>query len=134
MGRPFSGHPGNPLRSIADAQAASGAWLCSIDVCKTLKNKDQVAHYDMRFVKPLDETLLHDIFQKFDTVITIEDGVIAGGFGSAILEFSQRHNYKKTIKCLGIPDVFIDHGSTEKLFKSIALDHESMKQLLESFC
>ena len=105
-----------------------------IDVCKTLKNKDQVAHYDMRFVKPLDETLLHDIFQKFDTVITIEDGVIAGGFGSAILEFSQRHNYKKTIKCLGIPDVFIDHGSTEKLFKSIALDHESMKQLLESFC
>jgi len=104
-----------------------------INSCETLSNKDQIAHYNMRFVKPLDTNLLHQIFEKYEVIITIEDGVISGGFGSAVLEFSQQHQYKKTVKCLGIPDSFIDHGSTDELFKSIDLDPESISKLLASF-
>ena len=87
----------------------------------------------MRYIKPLDEFLLHTIFSKFDTVITVEDGVIAGGFGSSILEFAQQHNYTSTIKCLGVPDTFIEHGTTQELFKSIALDRESIAEIIRSF-
>ncbi len=105
-----------------------------IDVCKTMPHKDDIAHYDMRFVKPLDEDLLHTICKKFDIIVTLEDGTISGGFGSAILEFMQANNYQnKQIKCLGIPDNFIEHGSNDVLLNSIALDRKSIKQLLESF-
>ncbi|MFA5298800.1 MAG: 1-deoxy-D-xylulose-5-phosphate synthase [Lutibacter sp.] len=93
--------------------------------------KNKVAHYNMRFVKPLDEELLHTIFKKFETIVTIEDGTIMGGFGSAILEFASNHNYKnKTIKHLGIPDHFIEHGKVAELFKSISLSKEKIKEFL----
>jgi len=104
-----------------------------IDICKSLKNDSKIAHYDMRFVKPLDIPLLHTIFRKFETVITVEDGVISGGFGSAILEFAHQNDYNKTIKCLGLPDTFIEHGSLEKLYKSTSLDQESIKETIISF-
>ncbi len=104
-----------------------------IDICEKIAFKDEIAHYDMRFVKPLDEGLLHLIFEKFDSIITIEDGTIFGGFGSAVLEFMQNYNYQnKYIKCLGIPDHFIEHGSNDALLNSIALDRKSIQQLLES--
>jgi 1-deoxy-D-xylulose-5-phosphate synthase len=74
-----------------------------------------IAHYDMRFAKPLDEKMLHKIFKKFDNVITIEDGCLQAGFGSAILEFMVNNNYKSAVKRLGIPDEFIHHGSQEEL-------------------
>ena len=75
------------------------------EVCDRLAKQNlQVAHYDMRFVKPLDEKLLHQIFKKFKKVITVEDGCIQGGFGSAVLEFMADHNYFAEIKRLGIPD------------------------------
>lgn len=105
-----------------------------IDICEGIENKSEIAHYNMRFVKPLDQALLHTIFKKFDRIITIENGTIIGGFGSAILEFAQEHNYNNKIKRLGIPDNFIEHGSTEELFKSISLDHESIKEIITSFC
>ena len=90
--------------------------------------KNSVAHSNMRFVKPLDAQLLHSIFKKFKTILTIEDGTIVGGFGSAIIEFANKHNYKNAIKILGIPDTFIEHGKTEQLFNSIQLSKEHIKQ------
>jgi len=73
------------------------------------------AHYDMRFAKPLDEELLHEIFAKFDRLITVEDGTVVGGFGSAILEFQAAHNYRATVRILGIPDRIVEHGSPKEL-------------------
>jgi 1-deoxy-D-xylulose-5-phosphate synthase len=93
--------------------------------------KNKVAHYAMRFVKPLDEKLLHQIFKKFETIVTIEDGTIVGGFGSAILEFASNNNYtNKTVKHLGIPDHFIEHGKVDELFESIHLSKEKIKEFL----
>jgi 1-deoxy-D-xylulose-5-phosphate synthase len=93
--------------------------------------KNSVAHYAMRFVKPLDEDLLHQIFKKFETIVTIEDGIILGGFGSAILEFASNNNYTgKTVKHLGIPDHFIEHGKVDELFESIHLSNEKIKEFL----
>ncbi len=94
-----------------------------------LKNHSEldIAHYDMAFVKPLDETLLHKILKKFDTLITIEDGTVNGGFGSAILEFSQTNNYiNKKIRVLGIPDTFVQHGSVNELYSQLGLDEKSL--------
>ncbi len=80
-----------------------------------------VAHYDMRFVKPLDEELLHQIFTAHKKVITIEDGCIQGGFGSAVLEFMSDHNYSAQVKRLGIPDEFIEHGEPNELYEEVGL-------------
>ena len=86
---------------------------------------------NMRFVKPLDVELLHKIFAKFKTIVTIEDGTIVGGFGSAILEFAAENNYKNSsIKTLGIPDNFIEHGKTKALFDNIHLSKEQLKHFL----
>ncbi len=85
-----------------------------------------IAHYDMRFVKPLDEALLHNIFKKFNKIITLEDGVIKGGFGSAVLEFKNEHNYSAKVKRLGIPDSFIEHGTQAQLYKQCAYDAEAI--------
>ena len=93
--------------------------------------KHKIAHYSMRFVKPLDEDLLHQIFKKFNAIVTVEDGTIIGGFGSAILEFASNNNYKnKTIRHLGIPDHFIEHGKVEELLESIHLSKEKIKEFL----
>lgn len=93
-----------------------------------------VAHYDMLFVKPLDEVLLHQILERFDTIITLEDGTINGGFGSAVLAFSQTHNYTgKQIKVWGIPDRFISHGSIAELFEELELDEMGLyKRIIEN--
>jgi 1-deoxy-D-xylulose-5-phosphate synthase len=80
-----------------------------------LKEGLQVAHYDLRFVKPLGEDLLHSIFQKYTYILTIEDGCLLGGFGSAITEFVVEHQYNPVLKRLGIPDIFIEHGEQTQL-------------------
>lgn len=80
------------------------------------------AHYDMRFAKPLDEELLHEVFAKFDKIITIEDGTVQGGFGSAILEFMSEHGYKADVKIMGIPDRLVEHGTPKQLYAEIGLD------------
>ncbi len=97
------------------------------------KNRNDIAHFDMRFVKPLDEKLLHKIFKKYTTIITIEDGVAIGGFGTAILEFSAKHHYKNNIEILGIPDRFIEHGNTNRLLHKLGLDANSLKKLFEFY-
>ena len=91
-----------------------------------IENKEAIAHYDMRFVKPLDEKLLHQIFIKYHHIITIEDNAVTGGFGTAILEFASKNNYKKSVKTIGIPDIFIEHGSVDDLQKTVGLDAESL--------
>ena len=90
---------------------------------KSLENKDiSAAHFDMRFVKPIDKKLLTEVFQNFKIIVTIEDGVIQGGFGSAVLEFMAENNFSATVKLLGIPDKFIEHGSPEDLYRECGID------------
>ncbi|MBV9963987.1 MAG: 1-deoxy-D-xylulose-5-phosphate synthase [Parafilimonas sp.] len=94
------------------------------------------AHYDMRFVKPIDEELLHEVFSKFNKIVTVEDGTVVGGFGSAVLEFMNANNYKAEIKMLGIPDKIIEHGTLKELYRECNYDaaaiadavHTIMKQ------
>jgi len=89
-----------------------------------------IAHYDIRFLKPLDEDLLHEIGKKFSTIITIEDGVINGGFGSAVLEFMSDNQYPVQLKRIGIPDTFIEHGSPEELYAMLGLDATGIAQTM----
>jgi len=86
------------------------------------KSQISVAHYDMRFVKPIDENLLHQIGKKFKKIITVEDGIIIGGLGSAVLEFFADHNYQLQVTRLGVPDHFIDQGSQQLLYKECGYD------------
>jgi 1-deoxy-D-xylulose-5-phosphate synthase len=86
------------------------------------------AHYDMRFVKPLDEALLHEVFSKYDKVVTVEDGTVTGGFGSAILEFMAQHNYKAEVKILGIPDRIVEHGTPKELYHECHYDAPAIKE------
>ena len=85
-----------------------------------------IAHYDMRFIKPLDEKILHEVGKKFEKVITIEDGVIQGGFGSAVLEFFADNGYRVQTKRLGIPDTFVEHGTPDELYSMLGLDTEGI--------
>ena len=80
------------------------------------------AHYDIRFVKPLDEELLHEVFNKYSKIITVEDGTVVGGFGSAILEFMNDHHYKADVKILGIPDMIIEHASQKQQQTEAGID------------
>ena len=95
------GHPGN---------------LVTEAIALLEKENISPAHYDMRFAKPIDETLLHEVFSKYKKVITIEDGTIVGGIGSAVLEFMADHNYNAHVKRLGMPDHFIEHGEQKELY------------------
>lgn len=91
-------------------------------------NNISIALYDIRFIKPLDEELLHQIGKKFNKIITVEDGTIKGGMGSAILEFMADNNYYPQIKRVGIPDKFIEHGTVEQLHRVCKLDKISLKE------
>jgi len=105
------GHPGN---FVINAQ-------------KKLKEAGiSAAHYNMIFVKPIDEGLLHKIFKKFDRILTIEDGCVQGGFGSAILEFMAKHNYSAKFKMLGIPDKFVSHGTQKELYAECFYDEDAI--------
>ncbi len=99
----------------------------------TLSEKEKIGSYDLRFVKPLDETLLHTVFQKYKTIVTVEDGVIHGGFGSAIAEFAVKNNYSNTIDLLGIPDVFPEHGTVLQLKDYVGITSEKIKTALQKY-
>jgi 1-deoxy-D-xylulose-5-phosphate synthase len=94
------GHPGNFAAAAIRELRAEGL---------------NPGHYDMRFVKPLDEQMLHEIFAKYDRILTVEDGTVVGGFGSAILEFQAVHAYQATVRILGIPDRIVEHGTPKEL-------------------
>jgi len=109
------GHPGN------FAAAA----------CEELEQKNiAVAHYDMRFLKPIDEELLHEICKKYTTIITVEDGTIIGGLGSAVMEFSVKNEYHAKIFRLGIPDEFIEQGTLNQLHKNCGFDKEGIIKII----
>lgn len=110
------GHPGNFVAAAI----------------RNLKNMEiEPAHYDIRFVKPLDEEMLHEIFQKFKKVITVEDGTILGGFGSAVLEFMAANNYQAEVRLLGIPDKLIEHGTIKQLHRDCGFDTEGIEQTVK---
>lgn len=101
------GHPGNFAQKAIEDLKGSGA---------------SIAHYDMRFVKPIDEIMLHEVFTKFDKVITVEDGCLMGGFGSAVIEFMADQKYNAEIVRLGIPDEYIQHGTQKELWAECGYD------------
>jgi len=90
------------------------------------------AHYDMRFAKPLDEELLHEVFRKYNKVITIEDGTVIGGFGSAVLEFMNEQGYKADVKIMGIPDRLVEHGTPKQLYNEIGIDANAVAATLRA--
>ncbi|MCC6186191.1 MAG: 1-deoxy-D-xylulose-5-phosphate synthase [Chitinophagaceae bacterium] len=99
----------------------------AVNACRSLATEDIIpAHYDMRFVKPLDEAMLHEVAQKFTKIVTVEDGTVVGGFGAAILEFMNAHNYKASVKMLGIPDRVIEHGKPEELHRECGYDAQGI--------
>ena len=90
----------------------------------------KVAHYDLRFLKPLDDDLLHEIGQRFKKIVTIEDGVRKGGMGTAVMEWMSDHGYHPAIQRLGIPDHFVEHGTVEELRRIVGIDKESIKNAI----
>ncbi|MCY2685564.1 1-deoxy-D-xylulose-5-phosphate synthase [Salinimicrobium sp. TH3] len=103
-----------------------------VKAIQSLENPVEIGHYDMRFIKPLDEELLHEIFSSYRYIVTVEDGVIKGGAGSAVMEFAQANQYYLPITALGLPDKFIDHGKLDELQEIAKIDVESIRECLYS--
>ena len=110
------GHPGNFAQEAIALMKESGI---------------SIAHYDLRFVKPLDAVLLHEVFTKFKKVITVEDGCLMGGFGSAIIEFMVDQKYNSEIVRLGIPDEYVHHGTQEELWEDCGFDAKAIVKAVE---
>ena len=110
------GHPGNFAQEAITLMKESGI---------------SIAHYDLRFVKPLDAVLLHEVFTKFKKVITVEDGCLMGGFGSAIIEFMVDQKYNSEIVRLGIPDEYVHHGTQEELWEDCGFDVKAIVKAVE---
>ena len=91
-----------------------------------------IAHYDLRFLKPLDEEMLTEIGQKFKKIITVEDGVRKGGMGTAVMEWMSDHGFSPIIRRLGLPDNFVEHGTVKELQAIVGIDKESIKKELEA--
>jgi 1-deoxy-D-xylulose-5-phosphate synthase len=137
--RPFKAIPVGKGRKICDGDDVAILSIGAIgnEVVKATADLNAEgyypAHYDMRFVKPLDEALLHDVFQKFDKVITVEDGCLEGGMGSAIIEFMADNGYHKTqVKRLGIPDKIIEHGEQPELWAECGYDAKSIVEQVKN--
>ena len=97
------------------------------------ESKMSIAHYDLRFLKPLDEEMLHEIGKNFCRIVTIEDGVLKGGMGSAILEFMADNRYTPTVRRIGLPDKFVEHGPVKDLHRLCGMDEEGIYKVLVSF-
>ncbi len=95
--------------------------------------KEKIEVVDMRFLKPLDEKMLHQLFKKHKTIITIEDGTIIGGLGTTIASFAAKHQYKNSIEILGVPDVFPEHGTISELQKIVGISSENIKQTFQKY-
>ena len=109
----------------------------AVEVCNRLAEKNlSVGHYDMRFVKPLDEEMLHEVFTSYKKIITVEDGCIQGGFGSAVLEFIADNNFQAEVRRLGIPDRIVEHGEQIELHRECGFDTDGIEkaviEMLES--
>lgn len=109
------GHPGNFVVAAVE---------------KLRPDNIKITHYDMRFASPLDAEVLHSVFHKFHKIITVEDGILKGGFGSAIIEFMCDNGYRAEIKRLGIPDYFVEHGTQEELARECGIDADSIAEII----
>lgn len=89
-----------------------------------------IAHYDLRFLKPIDEEMLHEVGKRFSRIVTVEDGIRKGGMGSAVLEFMADNGYAPRVQRIGVPDAFIEHGSVDELYRLCGMDEESIFKLL----
>jgi 1-deoxy-D-xylulose-5-phosphate synthase len=125
------GHCLHEGKEIAILSAGTLAHQVS-EALKIAGTKPTPAHYDLGCIKPLDEKLLHHIFTNFTSIISVEDGSLAGGAGSAVLEWANENGYQQTIKRLGIPDEFIPHGTTEKLYQEVGLDAVGIAKVIEA--
>ncbi|MCF0043472.1 1-deoxy-D-xylulose-5-phosphate synthase [Dyadobacter fanqingshengii] len=106
----------------------------ALKACEQLENHGiSVSLYDMRFAKPLDEPLLHEIFTNHSRVVTVEDGCLQGGFGSAVIEFMADNGYSSTVKRLGIPDSIIEHGEPNELYRECGIDTEGIVKTVTEF-
>ena len=106
------------IKAIASAEAESGK---------------SIAHYDLRFLKPLDKEILDEIGKNFKFIVTIEDGTLRGGMGSAILEYMADHDYTPIVRRIGLPDRFVQHGTPKELYQICGMDAENIKKTLLSF-
>ena len=122
---------GRCLRDGSDVAVLSFGPL-GAEVEKVLDDMSlSVAHYDMRFVKPIDEEILDEVGRKFKRIVTVEDGSLRGGFGSAVLEWMSDHGYTPRVKRLGLPDSFVEHGTVAELQKITGIDAESIRKAIE---
>ena len=111
-------------------EASNAILMAEMDAANAGR-KLSVAHYDMRFLKPLDTAILDEVCEKFNRIITVEDGVLNGGFGSAVLEYINDHNRDVKVERMGIPDKFVEHGSVKELRKLIHLDADAICKQIE---
>jgi 1-deoxy-D-xylulose-5-phosphate synthase len=109
------GQPGNTVSAV---------------VKRLEKESISVAHYDMRFIAPIDTTVLHSVFRKFRHVITVEDGILKGGFGSAVIEFMSDNGYSSEVRRLGIPDYFVEQGTQDELYRECGYDAEGIEMAI----
>ncbi len=100
------------------------------EAIEELSEKYSIAHYDMRFLKPIDESLLHTVFEKFDKIITIENGTVVGGLGSAVIEFMNQNQYHANVKKMGVPDRFVEHGSPAELYAECGFDTKGIVETI----
>jgi 1-deoxy-D-xylulose-5-phosphate synthase len=103
-----------------------------VEALENTSNATSFSHYHFPWVKPMDEVLLHNIFKEHAAIITLEDGTVKGGFGSGICEFAAQHHYKPSIRILGIPDTFMEHGTVEELQQICKIDAKSLQIIFES--
>ena len=128
---PVDGRLASPVDGRRVAVLSIGAIGNTVsEAIRLLGDKAKVAHYDMRWLKPMDEQLLHEIGKRFTTIITVEDGVISGGLGSAVLEFMADNGYTPRVIRLGVNDQFVEHGSTKELYHLLKLDKEGICESL----
>lgn len=102
-----------------------------VEALENTSNADSFSHYHLPWVKPMDEILLHSIFKQYSQVITVEDGTAIGGFGSGVAEFSMQNNYVNPVRILGIPDVFVQHGTVAELQQLCKIDAKSLQIIFE---
>ena len=115
---------------LGDRAPQKSADFSGTPLARGERREARVAHYDMRWLKPMDEQLLHEIGKRFTTIITVEDGVISGGLGSAVLEFMADNGYTPRVIRLGVNDQFVEHGSTKELYHLLKLDKEGICESL----
>lgn len=108
------GHPGNFVT----------------EALSKIEDKDLVAHYNLRFLKPIDEELLHQVCSRFETIITVEDGTIKGGMGSAVVEFINNNDYSTNVITLGVDDYFVEQGSPEELYRECGFDSDAIADVV----